>query len=169
MFMLRNEKDQLIVTSLLNRGMIEEERFETEKGLLSVYLLTRKGKSHVKKNLLKQRKIHVRNVSEEGVLHDLKLATIYLSLTPKERRSWVTAKDVRLFLDSAGHGDLPELDAMYIDEEGKRVGVEVKSRYPGHLKARELKKSLAVFDSSILTASFSLDYYMKTAGDESKS
>jgi len=160
--------DSNLTRNLTLKDMITLKKMSSENRTLPYYHLSNNGKTFVKKNLLKHNKLYIREVSDAGVLHDLKLSDIYLSLCSEERKTWITPKVIRERLDSSGRKELPENDGAYTSKTGLYTGVEVKAAYPHHHKPKELKITLQVYDDKIITASYTLDYYLKQQeGDKS--
>jgi len=153
-------RDKLIDDQFIMRGMLEKK-----EDSIFYYTLTSKGKSHSKKKLLRNNKIYIRDLSDDGVLHDIKLADIYLGRSPLEKRSWITKNKVRVELNNDGFYNFPENDGAYVRDDGTRVGVEVKGKFKNHATPKELKKTLDTYEDSVITASFSFDYYLKLSSN----
>lgn len=87
--------------------------------LSTPYILTNKGADLIKHRYL----INPYGFRTNQLEHDFVLANIYLSLTSKERDSWVTETTLAI-----NYPDDKATDGFYISESGERVGVEVLTR-----------------------------------------
>lgn len=120
-----------LLNKMLNKDFIEKEMPTIVFGkMMSVYVLTSKGKDITKNQLL----IRPYNSESNQIEHDFVLGKVYGMINEKERDTWVTESDLRFIYTNE-----TVADGLYINNKNEKVGVEIvtKNYREDIIKAKE--------------------------------